>query len=66
MDNPQPDFGIVERTWEGRLRERGLAPSRVNTGIITGYQRLELYRQETQAVVRGQHASRRFGFRMCH
>ena len=48
MDNPQPDFSIVERTWEGRLRERGLAQSRIGTGIATGYQRLELYRQETQ------------------
>jgi len=44
----QPDFSIVERTWEARLRQRGLTPSRVGTGVATGYQRLELYRQETQ------------------
>lgn len=49
MDAPQPDFGIVERTWEARLRERGLTPSRVGTGIATGHPRLEIYRQETQA-----------------
>ncbi|MGN6727138.1 MAG: DUF6348 family protein [Tepidisphaeraceae bacterium] len=48
MENPQPDFSIVERTSEGRLRDRGLTPSRVGTGIATGHQRLELYRQETQ------------------
>lgn len=48
MDKPQPDFGIVERTWESRLREHGLSPSRVGTGISTGYERFELYRQETQ------------------
>jgi hypothetical protein len=45
---PKPDFSIIERTWEVRLRERGLAPSRAGTGIATGLQRLELYRQETQ------------------
>ena len=48
MDAPQPDFGIVERTWEARLRERGLSPSRIDSGIFTGYEHLELYRQETQ------------------
>lgn len=48
MDAPQPDFGIVERTWERRLRDRGLVPSRIGTGIAAGHQRLELHRQETQ------------------
>lgn len=48
MDNLQPDFSIIERTWEGRLRDRGLAPSRVGTGIATGHHRLELHRLEAQ------------------
>lgn len=48
MDAQEPDFGIIESVWEARLRERGLAPSRTDTGISTGYERLELYRQETQ------------------
>ena len=46
---PQPDFSVVERTWEARLRKLGLTPWRVGTGIATGHQRLEVYRQETQA-----------------
>jgi hypothetical protein len=48
LDTPKPDFGIVERTWEERLRGQGLVPSRAGTGIGTGHQRLEIYRQETQ------------------
>jgi hypothetical protein len=45
---PKPDFSVIERTWEQRLRDRGLAPARVGTGIATGHDRLELYRQQTQ------------------
>src|SRR5205809_303860 len=48
MEKQKPDFSIVDRIWETRLRERGLTPTRVGAGIATGHQRLELYRQETQ------------------
>ena len=50
MDTQNPDFSIIERTWELRLRERGLTPTPIGTGIATGHNRLELYRQETQVV----------------
>src|SRR5688500_550826 len=45
----QPDFSVVERTWESRLRQRGLTPSRVGAGVATGYDKFEIHRQETQA-----------------
>jgi hypothetical protein len=48
VDALKPDFSIIERTWVERLRQRGLSPSAVGQGIATGYDRLELYRQETQ------------------
>ena len=48
VDTLKPDFSIIERTWVAHLRERGLSPSPVGKGIATGYDRLELYRQETE------------------
>jgi hypothetical protein len=44
----QPDFSVIERTWESRLRQRGLSPSRVGDSIATGLDALEIRRQETQ------------------
>jgi hypothetical protein len=48
LDTSKPDFSVIERTWVKRLQERGLAPSSIGTGIATGYDRLELYRQQTE------------------
>src|SRR5437764_11777914 len=48
MESLQPDFEIIERTWELLLRQRGLSPSRIKDGVATGYETLEIYRQETQ------------------
>ncbi len=38
-----PDFTIVERTFERRMREQGLSPRRLREGVDSGYSRLEVY-----------------------
>src|SRR5258706_5109895 len=43
-----PDFSIVQRVWEERLREVGLSPAPRKDGLATGYQRLEIYRKQTE------------------
>lgn len=48
VESLKPDFAVIERTWNERLRERGLSPSPVGDGIATGYDRLELFRQQTE------------------
>ena len=48
METLKPSFDVIENTWERRLRERGLVPSRIGSGIATGHDRLELYRHEAQ------------------
>lgn len=48
VDTSKPDFSIVERTWMSRMREVGLVPSPAGTGIATGLDQLEVYRQEAE------------------
>lgn len=50
MSAPHPDFDVVDRVFEARLRERGLAPARLDTGIQTGLRGCTLHRACSQAV----------------